>query len=306
MLILIIALLIVCCAVSIKDALKRKNTGDKIQSAVLTVVTVLIAIGTYLLSANPETITVVVPELSKLTEENENLKSEVESLQQKVIDQEDEIDSKDNELENLRSSLNYNAEFYNYKLYLNDDQLGINTTNSIAKINEKLFFSQDVIENITGESVKEDVDNSFIYIGKYPEEKVDLLSVSDPYNIDDGFELGENSPFKIQGNTYSNGFSLQTYWDDVRTVSFNLGSKYTELTFNMGQIDEGELDSVLTLTAYLESKDNISKQIVCDIDTSIESEQSIPLNNARVLILEWRGNESSRYTEYGLINLKLK
>lgn len=292
----------VCCIISIRDAIKRKNASDRIQSVVLTIVTVLIGIGTFLTS-NPETINIAVPELSELSEENASLQDQVDELEQKVIDKDSQIESKDDELKNLRASLNNNAEFFDYKLYLNDDEISVNTADSIAKINEKLFFSQDVIESITKETVKEDKDNSLIYVGKYPEERVDLLSVASPFDPTDGFALGMDSSYKMRGNTYADGFSLGVYRDDIRSVSFNLEGKYDELTFKVGHVDESG-DSNITIIPVLDGK--TGDKYTFNLDTDPDVEQSIPLNKTKMLTIQWYGDNDLKYGTYGFTDIKVK
>lgn len=301
-LILITVLLVACCVISIRDVIKRKNTSDKVQSVILVIVTVLIGIGSFLAS-NPETINIAVPELSELSEENGELQDKVDDLEQKVIEKDNEIESKDDELKKLRASLSNNAEFFEYKMYLNDDELNINSTDSIAKINEKLFFSQDVIERITQESVNEDKENSLIYVGKYPEERINLLSVSEPFDPTNGFILGSDRSYKMRGNTYADGFALELYRDDIRSVKFNLGGKYNELTFKVGHVDESG-DSSITIIPFLDG--NPGDTYVFNSETDPEVEQTIPLNKAKVLTIQWYGDNDLKYGTYGFTDIKVK
>ena len=81
--------------------------------------------------------------------------------------------------------------------------------------------------------------------------------------------------------------------------------KYPELTFNIGHVDETNKNGSFILTAYLDGEEEVAKQIICDVNTDIDIEQSVPLNNAKILILEWRGDDVL-YTTYGLTNIKLK
>lgn len=304
-LVLITLLLVACCVISIRDAAKQKKTTDTVQSVLLVIVTVLIGIGSFL-SSNPGTFNIIVPEISELSKKNDQLNKKVDELEEKVIEKDNEIENKDEKLKELRASTKNNAEYLDYKMYLNDDEVLIDTSNSIAKINEKLFFSQDVLESITKGSLNEDEENKLLYIGKYPEEYVDLLSVCEPYDPENGFELAKENPFKIQSITYSNGIRLDAYYANASTVKFNLGGKYSQLSFNIGHIDDTELDNTFTLRIYVDK--NPVKEIICNSNMDINEEWVVPLNKGNTLEFEWicdttPGNYSA---SYGLINLHLK
>lgn len=298
-LVAIIIGLVICCIISVRNMLKKKRTEDSVQSVLLILITVLIGVGTFLTS-NPDTITVMVPELSELTEENQSLKDEVDQLQKMVVDKDAEIDNKNEELKDINESIKNNAQFYDYDLYINDDKLIVNSTNSIAKIDGMLYFSEDVIENITDEKVNEDKYNKLIYIGKYPDETIDLLSVSEPFDATDNFWLGSDNSYKIQNNIYTEGFVLKSDPNTVKSVKFNLEGKYSELIFKVGHIDESDENDII-LTIILDENSKEEYTFNCNSDPSIE--HKIPLNKAKILTLEWYGED---FGKYGFFDVKVK
>lgn len=287
--------LIFCCILSFKN---KKN--DSIQQVLMLIVTAVIGAGTIFFSVAPQnTVKVIIPEITEVVENNSKLKTENKTLQE-------ELTSTANEREQLKKSINNNAAFSENQLYVNDAEISINNAQAIAKINNKLYFSSDVLESIIGENVHEDRDNKIVYFGKYPEELIDFLSVCEPYDIGEGFDLGSKNAFKIQSKNYSQGIKLKAYYDKARSAKFNLGKKYSELSFNIGHIDETELKNTFTLNIYVDEK--IVKEIQCNSDVNIDEIQSVPINNGKILKFEWLCDaiEGNYGASYGLINLKLK
>lgn len=242
---------------------------------------------------------------ARTIEENAQLKVDLNDKEKEIQKLNSEVDSLEAELTELRESAKYNATFKNYSLTMDGNPVTVNQDNAFAVVNSKLYFSEDAVAAITQNEVNQDNDNNILYIGKYPEKKVDLLSACEPFDPTNGFRLGKDNPYKIQSKTYSDGFYLETDHSDSRSVRFNLGGKYTELTFNIGHVDETNKNGSFILTAYLDGEEEVAKQIICDVNTDIDIEQSVPLNNAKILILEWRGDDVL-YTTYGLTNIKLK
>ncbi|QBE98914.1 hypothetical protein PMF13cell1_04483 [Blautia producta] len=139
--------------------------------------------------------------------------------------------------------------------------------------------------------------------------KIDFLSVCEPYNEPSGFfYLGKNRPFKIQSKTYSDGISLDAYYQGLRNVKFNLENKYSQLTFNIGHIDDtNENNDALTFTLNIYVDEELKKQILCDENFNIDEEQTVDLEKGKTLKLEWICDriENGYFTSYGLINMKV-
>ena len=302
---------IICTVVSVC----AKKKAVKYVSAMLVLIPIIISIIPYFNSTgigdmvvyygNAEELEKMENEYAKAIQNEARLENDIQQKDASIEKLNKTLSEQEEEISALKESSRYNATFKSYNLYNNGQLIPVNSDNAFAVVNNQLYFSENVIASLMNNTVNKDEENSIMYLGKYPEETVDLLSACEPYDASDGFSLGNDKPYKVQAKTYSDGFSLDTYRDRVRTVCFNLGSKYTELTFNIGHVDETDTNGTFILTAYLEKVDNKAKQIICDTYTSIETEQTIPLNNARVLILEWRGEDTSG-TTYGLTNIRLK
>ena len=293
--VIITIVLSVCCILSFT---KKKDNG--LQQALMIIVTAVVGIGTLLLQFAPEsTIKVVIPEITEIVEDNAELKTESEKLKA-------DYDSKDKELKQLKESLKNEASFMEYEFYLKGNKINSNSSNSVAKINDQLYFSQNVLEGICGDKLNEDSDNKIFYIGKYPEEQVDLLSVSEPYDptYPSCFKLGKDDSFKIQSNMYSDGFVLEASRDGLRSVKFNLDNKYSELSFNIGHVDGKPKNSIFTLNVYVDGQKQ--KEITCNADTVLEDKQIVPLNYGKTLKFEWICDDNDVLTQYGLINIKVK
>ena len=301
-LILLTIALVICCVLAIVDAIRTKKSKDKVQTVLLLICTAFCGIGAILTSSS-NTITIMVPELKTLANENRDLTEEVKKLEKQIVDKDSQLTDMSSELKEVSQSLSNNAMFLDYNLYLNDEKLNINTSESIAKINGEYFFSQDVLQAITQEEVKEDKANSMIYIGKYPDEKIYLLSACPPFDASYSFRQGTDGSYKLRGVTYTDGIVLQTHSDDLNSVSFNLKGKYSELTFHIGRVDDSG-ESTLSLTPTLDGTPG--NTYVYDENTDPDTEQTIPLNGAKILTLKWNGESGTGYTQYGLTNIKIK
>lgn len=245
-------------------------------------------------------------ELEKMENNYAKVINENAELKKTLNENDDKISELETELADVKENRKYKVEFLEYALYSDGDEKNINISDSVAKINGNTYFSQEATEALLGESIIPDEESKMLYIGKYPEEYVNLLSVCEPYDPERGFVLGAEEPFKIQSKTYTDGIRLDAYYSELKSVKFNLGGEYSELSFNIGHIDETELYNTFTLKFYVDEKP--VKEIVCNSDTDINQEQTVPLNKGNILKIEWicdlvQGNFGA---SYGLINLKLK
>ena len=163
-----------------------------------------------------------------------------------VVAKDKQLEKQEEKLKSLSESLKDNAEFLDYRLYIDDDEITINNANSIANINEKIYFSSDVFETSLNSKMKEDEENKLIYFGKYPESKESLLSVCKYYDSDvDYFKTGKEESYEVRGKSYTDGFCLEIYSDDIKKVSFNLEGKYSELMFRVGHVDNTNDASII-------------------------------------------------------------
>ena len=260
--------LIVCGILTIADVKKMDKQNRKTMKMQAIAIFVEIAAGfCSLASLSPTVIKVMIPEQEKLYQENEKLEEENKELKQNIIDKDKKVTDQEAKLKTMRASMKNNAEFLDYKLYYNDDE------------------------------------NKLVYIGKYPDSTVSLLTKCNVYDTDGYFKLGKEEAYKIRGNTYTSGFTLSVTGGYSHSVSFNLEGKYKELIYSIGHIDETNKDNII-LTPYLD--ENPSENIVINSDVDPNEKRSIQLNNAKVLRLEWSGNPSDYGAKYGFVTLQLK
>ena len=97
----------------------------------------------------------------------------IEKLNKTLSEQEEEISA-------LKESSRYNTTFKSYNLYNNGQLIPVNSDNAFAVVNNQLYFSENVIASLMNNTVNKDEENSIMYLGKYPEETVDLLSACEP------------------------------------------------------------------------------------------------------------------------------
>lgn len=259
------------------------------------------AITTGITAINPERVVeVIIPEISDVLDDNTDLEIQNEKLNEQVTS----LTEKNEELQKL---VRYDIAFKKYKMYFGDREITADPETSFIEVNDKLYFAQEVIENLTDDDVKLDEENDIVYIGKYPETQVSLLSACEPYDMGEGFSLASEQPFKIQSNTYRNGFRLDAYYGYQRTVKFNLNNRYTQLSFRLGHIDETDLNHEFILRIYVDN--NVVQEIVCDPNVDFDNVYVVPLNYGKILTFEWTMNRTVNINwnaSYGVVDPQLK
>lgn len=253
----------------------------------------------------------IVPRVSDIIDENKQLTLNNTELKDDIKELKTQLKEEQIRYQEMTETVKNAASFQKYQLYLNGKSINANAEESIAKINDKLFFSQDILEQIVGEKLKEDKEKRVVYLGKYPEKYVDFLSVCEPFNISDGnaIEIGSEKPFKIRSRMYSEGLRLNAdFYDTPRSVEFNLAGKYAELSFNVGHIDETFTKNKFYLKIYLDNSNEVHQTLEFDANVDIDYTYSIPLNYTKNLKMEWTcdDTEANYKASYGLINLRLK
>lgn len=277
----------------------KEETSAKLFSLIEIFLTTLMMLGSFAIGINPEiAVKVVVPDMQKIADESAEVKAKNDQLATELKDIEEKYES-------LKENTKHKIDFEDYKLYIDNTLIPANSDNAFINVDNNFYFSQEIIESITGESVQSDKDNNLLYIGRYPEETVDMLSVCDPYDSTYGFALGADESFNIKSDTYSEGIVLEAKYYMTDSVKFNLRGKYSELTFNIDRIDgEPQMDSFFLKVIV---DDEVIKTFTGKDNIDISNKQSIPLNYGKELTFEWGcGTEGTSIdTAYGVINMKL-
>ena len=86
-------------------------------------------------------------------------------------------------------------------------------------------------------------------------------------------------------------------------MSFNLEGKYIELMFKVGHVDNTN-DASIIVTPYLD--DEPGEEIIFDVNADSDVINSIPLNKAKELKLEWHGNSDGFNSKYDFMDVKVK
>lgn len=277
----------------------KEGRSARFFSLIEIILTTIMTLGSFAIGLNPEmAVKVIIPEMENIIDDSVEAQTQNDQLEAELKKTKEEYD-------NLKENTKYIVDFEDYKLYIDNTLIPANSDNAFVNVNDEFYFSQEIVESITGESVQSDKDNNLLYIGRYPEESVDLLSVCDPYDPTYGFSLGSDNSFKIKSDTYSEGIVLDAKYHMTDSVKFNLRGKYSELTFNMDRIDEeNQMDSFF-LRVLVDGE--VIKTFTGKDNIDISKDLSVPLNYGEELTFEWGCSTegTSIDTAYGLINMKL-
>lgn len=192
--------------------------------------------------------------ISKLEKENYQLKSDIKLLNEQL-----------NDFKSIP-----NVELFNYKLIINGIEKNISNNNSVIKYNNKFYIRDDIVSYI--EDIKLNEENNKIIIGNILGDTYLLMKVCPPYQTSNNQYYRQPDTFKMAGEVYTNGFSMQ----DHSFALFNLNGKYTLLNFTLGHIDDTTMiDGVFNI--YLDEELYQRIEISCE---DLPQQFSIPLNNA--------------------------
>lgn len=192
--------------------------------------------------------------ISELKKENDQLKADIKLLNEQISD-----------FESMPS-----VELGNYILIIDGIEKKINNNNSIIKYNNQFYIRNDVISYI--DNIEIDEEKNKIIIGDILGDTYLLMEACPPYQKPDNQYYREPETFKMAGEIYTNGFSMQ----DHSFALFNLNGKYTLLNFTLGHIDDTTMiDGVFNI--YLDEELCQRIEISCE---DLPQQFSIPLNSA--------------------------
>ncbi len=139
------------------------------------------------------------------------------------------------------------------------------------------------------------------YVERMPGEPQYLMEVCPPYQKSDNQYYRESTTYKMAGETYSNGFSMQDY----SFALFNLNGQYTSLCFTLGHIDDTTMiDGVFNI--YLDGQLFKRIEIGCE---DIPEPYNIPVSDVVQMKIEKADEATPNFQAgewYGFANITLQ
>lgn len=203
------------------------------------------------------------------------------------------------------SKKNY-AEILDSKLVINGME-NADLKNCIAIINNKIFYDDSIIHNITGQKIRFDNTQNIVFYGNEEVNQITKVEFSDISDIlYNGqvywkYSTSDDTSFLVGGKEYSNGFAIgcdhSLFGEGDGYVLFNLEGKYNQIEFDVGKTDEYEMQDV-TMKLYLNG------QMVEQYELSAQTPSkhiSFGLNNAEDLKILLTGGTLVKYGFYNII-----
>lgn len=234
--------------------------------------------------------------------------NDISYMQQDIENKISELEIENKELETTNRSLNEqinnmysmsNISLANYKLFLNGIEQIITNDNSIVEYDDHVYIRDDIMSLLI-DNINIDKQNNKISVGYNLGETYSLMKVCPPYEVSASYST---DPFTMQGNVYSNGFSI--FCSDYRDILFNLDNDFSSLEFDLGHVD-GSGDYMCVANFYIDGEyiTTISQNSQDDI-----SHKTIPLNYGKILKIEIITKEkptaSPMCATYGFANVIL-
>lgn len=244
-------------------------------------------------------------------------KSNTEDLQNEINNLEEQKKSLENDnisLKETNSKLtmeiekSINADLKSVKLVVDGVDAGINSTDSVAVINNKYYYSSDFVNGlIDNKDLSLDEDNKTVYLGDKKYESAKLLDVCPTPVVSDDYKVKLlTESINMSSEAYYEGFSMVSYGDNEYAV-FNVKGNYKNLNFLVGHIDGTNMVSGILKIYISDENGKFTKTPVKTISVNpdeLPQEINVELNFAKQIKFELSVKNFDS-CNLGLVNLKL-
>lgn len=161
---------------------------------------------------------------------------------------EDTIASLEKRIEELEAQTS--AEVLSVGLIVDGEQINTSIPNSVAIINEHIFYSETLLNSFLDEQISYGALKTTVYYGSERAEKIAFPStmITDIEGFD-VYAVGSGKSFKMGTNIYDNGLVTRSYADSQFYA--HLKGEYSKMSFVVGHIDGSDFDNA---TIYVYTK----------------------------------------------------
>ncbi len=216
-----------------------------------------------------------ITELAKLkTEHTDNYISQVMSETTELINNKEYI--KAIEKTGYAISIDNNEKFQNLKTNIEMQYIEYITSTVQKHLDNEDYITAERTVKSALEILPENPDLKSLQTKVSNETPIYLLNVCKAYQMSDDsdyIEYVNGEEFSMGGKAFTNGFTIDTSWNDLNYAIYNLENNYTQLTFYTGHVDNtkngnGTIKIYLdgTLTKKLEANDQaLAQKVSIDI-----------------------------------------
>lgn len=229
--------------------------------------------------------TVEINSVSELVNEYNNLVSENDALKKQNYNYVNDLTDAKNEIETLESQLN-NSPILNYRslsLYVNGNDVPINSTNSMVTIDGRDYISKEIMEKLISNNQNVTIKDDTIFVGQVIADKASLFNqyVMNQYRI-----YIENSITDSYGNTYSNSLHCKSQGKGKDYIIYVLNNKYTLMKFTAAIRDNSDMHTTGIITIKADDE-VVYTSGTLNKKTEPFTVTDIPIKNCKLLTIEY-------------------
>lgn len=233
----------------------------------------------------------LIKEYTELTSENKSLVSqntkyynELEEAQNKIAEYANQSNFKVQELEQQLNNMP-NVQFKNVGLSINGENIPINSINSSVVIDNRIYYSDEFVKSLIDSNNNITIQDDIMYIGKIIKEKSNL---SDEWILNNKYVTFDDSVTDSYGNIHTNALR---FYDNKGAIIYNLNTEYSLIRCDISIRDSSAMDKTGIITIKADDTVVYTSPVLTKT-TEPFSEEDIPINNCKLLTIEYSANSS--------------
>lgn len=234
----------------------------------------------------------LINEYSELTSENKSLVSqntkyydELEEAKSKIEEYENQSNSKVKELEQQINDMP-DVQFRDIGLSVNGEIIPINSTDSSVVVNNRTYYSDEFVKSLVDSNNNITIQDNTLYIGKIIKEN---SSLSNEWILNKSNVSFDDSVTDSYGYIHTNALRFNS---STCSIIYNLNSEYSLLKCDISIRDSSYMDKTGIITIKADDTIVYTSPVLTKT-TEPFSEEDIPINNCKLLTIEYNANSGS-------------
>lgn len=197
------------------------------------------------------------------------------------------INQSNSKLQELQQQINDmpDVQFKDIGLSVNGENIPINSTNSSVVINNRTYYSDEFVKSLVDSNNNITIQDNTLYIGKIIKEK---SSLSNEWILNKSYVSFDDSVTDSYGNMHTNALRFN---DHTCSVIYNLNGEYSLLKCDIEIRDNSYMDKTGIISIKADDAVVYTSPVLTKT-TEPFSEEDIPINNCKLLTIEYSANSS--------------
>lgn len=219
-----------------------------------------------------------------LSTQNTKYYDELEDAKDKIAEYESQSNSKVQELEQQLNDMP-DIQFKDIGLSVNGEDIAINPTRSSVVIDNKTYYSDELVYKLIDPNSNISIQDNIIYIGKIVKEKSNL---SNEWILNNNSVVFDDSITDSYGNMHTNSMR---FCSDNGSIIYNLNSQYSLLKCDISICNSARMNKSGVITIIADDTIVYTSPVLTKI-TEPFTEEDIPINNCKLLTIKYNADSS--------------